>query len=531
MEKDYEVDSLEDYLLPPKKHVIVGANSYNGRYQTFLDALASEDYQGALEKLNLCLEMKKDFLPLEIAKCLLTMLMDRQEEMRLQKEEQEKKLEEGRIDAFLRAIDEKNIPRAKKELERILAYREVSSLDNHAWYLFLELLEMMESSLADPTFEYVDVNHVYEKEDNAFYTFQEAISLGDFKKALEVGKKCRRRSFDKEIPTLKVSHYLDLLEYFFKILTEREKEIETTYQIIQVNIEKMHYTHAFHLYQENEKRLLSYEKRLIEDLFQAGIKLEKGKREEVSLEEPPKLVFPHQETLELDSFPEESGGLEELPLEDLEERKDIIEEKEEIKEEETFYPVEPILPHFLPHQEYFLYFLQYYQAMRLEEARYWLTQYDQLLRSNRIKKRLDQFYYSLEVMSMELMEPIEKVKEKENAYSYAYNEMRHHRFEKALEYLSRYQKLDEAKNQKGWILKGYIHSQLGQYQEAIAAFIEANSLAPNPDAYYFLGEIYYKQKRWNDAIFCYVTYNEFYPKEDISVYLNLSECYKNLGKT
>ncbi len=540
MEKDYEVEVLEDLLAPSPKRIVVQKNSYNGRYQSFLERLEEEDYAEALDELKSCLQMKKNYLPLEIAERLLDLVIERKKELQHQKEEQEKVLEESRVEAFIQAVQERNLPKAKEELTRFLAYREAASKDNYVGYLFLELLEMLEAVVANPTFEYTKVEHDYPKEKDAFYTFQEAISLGDYEHALEAGKRCRRKMFDKEIPKLKVSVYVSLLEYFFTVLEERQKEVDITYQIIQVNISKMHYTHAFQVYQENEERLVPYEKRLLQDLFEAGMKLEQNQPSlNKETEEPQQLSFPVQEKLALDDLVvEEPPALEPPILEEkieVESREEELEDGEELEveedQEEVFYPVEPLLFHTLPTHEYFTYFLQYYQVMHIEEARYWLTQYDQLLHMNRIIKRLDQFYYALEVMSMDLLEPVERVQEKEKMYAYAYNEMRHNRLENALSYLTYYQQLDQTKNPKGWILKGYIEMQLGKYKEAIASFIEANSLSPDPDAYYFLGEIYYKQKRWNDAIFCYLTYNEFYPKESISVYLNLSECYKKMGKT
>ena len=72
---------------------------------------------------------------------------------------------------------------------------------------------------------------------------------------------------------------------------------------------------------------------------------------------------------------------------------------------------------------------------------------------------------------------------------------------------------------------------MGKYSLAIEEFIHANAISPNPDAYYFLGDIYYQQHKWKDAIFCYITYNEFFPKENITVYLNLSECYKKINNS
>ena len=91
--------------------------------------------------------------------------------------------------------------------------------------------------------------------------------------------------------------------------------------------------------------------------------------------------------------------------------------------------------------------------------------------------------------------------------------------------------MDTCRNNKALILKGYVYTRMGKYQSAIKCFIEANSISPNPDAYYYLGEIYYKMHRWKDAIFCYITYNEFYPKENLTVYLNLSECYRRLNNS
>ena len=134
-----------------------------------------------------------------------------------------------------------------------------------------------------------------------------------------------------------------------------------------------------------------------------------------------------------------------------------------------------------------------------------------------------------EVAYAESMEDKNLFTKKQDLYQLAYSAMRNYDYNRAITYLEYYEKMDACRNNKALILKGYIYRKMGRYETAMKYFIQANSISPNPDAYYFLGDIYYKLHRFKDAVFCYITYNEFYPKENISVYLNLSECYRKLN--
>ena len=525
MELEDDVSLLEDFLTPVLQVPAFGKNSYQGKYQEMVESLPN--VKKARKNLESCLHMRPDSLHLKVVEHLLDSLELRQKEIESKKSQLEKELEEERIAKFLQAIEKRNLPQIKESLNKILSYREVEGKDNYIYHLFLELVSMMETLLSDSTFELLPVSYTYlEKE--PFDLFLEAISVGDLKYALEIGKKCKGKALDKEHKKVKVSSYLSLLTYFFDILEEKEKETDSFYDIFKGNIWKGNYLHAKEFYLAHQGRLVAYHQRIVLTLLDAGIALQ-GKvepkeqiHEQISLplEEPPATTREMQEVLPLEIEEEEEEEPSKDPLEP------IVEVQEEKVTEEPFYPVEPLLLHSLPKHEFFDKFLRYYQSYQLEEARYALTQYDQLLHANQIEKRLDQFYYLLELAEMDRLEDPTIYAKKEEAYAYAYNAYRNMHYENALAYLEYYEKLDHTNNQKGKILRGYIYQKMGKYQEAIASYIEANTISPNPDAYYFLGEIYYLQKRYQEAIFCYLTYNEFYPKENISVYLNLSECYR-----
>lgn len=543
--EDFDIPYLLEGLKPSKDRKAFNQKSFNSNYLEFVTAIEKENIDIAKEKLSICLMMKPSSFHLKILEQLLLILETQEEEKKKQKRKQEKQLEKDRCDKFINLIKEKKFKEAKEQVELMIAYRNIDNKNNYSYQLFLEVLEMVEIFEEKVTFEIPVVSYTYQKEGDYLYTFLEAISIGDFKKASEVGKKCRNKAISPSEPKLKVGIYLVILDYLLEGLASREKEQESVYQVVQNNIQRGHFIHALELYENNSFILKNYQSKLILDLFESGIAIEKKeisfheiyhgesivvehKAEQISMEELPIEEVPSLS----EESPEEEIMLptsETVPEEELSEHQveDLQEVKEEIKTE-IFYPVEPLLKHIEPNQEYFVYYVKCLEYGQYEEARYWLSQYGTLLKMNQLSKRLDHYYYYIEVATMESVEEKGIITKKEELYQLAYSAMRNYEYDKALTYLGYYEKMDTCRNMKAPILKGYIYRKQGRYESAIKCFIEANSISPNPDAYYFLGDIYYKLHRFQDAIFCYLTYNEFYPKEKVNVYLNLSEAYRRL---
>ena len=274
MGEDYDTIPLMELLTPAKSLIAFNANSFNGRYLTFLKEIGEDDFSSARKSLNRLEQMKKDDIALAITSKILNLIIQKKEEMEEQKRLQERKLEEERSIRFVKKVSENDIAGAKEELEMILAHREIDHKDNYIYYLFLELIEMIEKARSDSTFELLEVKYTYRKEQDKLYTFFEAISVGDFKKAYEVGKRCRGKNLDSKNSKIKISTYLSLLEYFFGILEEHQKELDNIYQIVQSNIMRGHYLHALELYQIHKVGLKIYQEELLLDLFQAGIAIE-----------------------------------------------------------------------------------------------------------------------------------------------------------------------------------------------------------------------------------------------------------------
>lgn len=527
---EYDIDSLLDLLNPTRKIVAFNSNSYHGNYLEFQNLLKEEQYKNASKKLLVCKKMNPDSIHIEILLQLVSLLTKSEEEKLKKKRKMELELEQERCQRFIDLIKEKDFENAKEQLEKIISYRNNEKKNNYVYQLFLEILETYFTFSTDITFEIPEFSYTYQKKDDSHYTFLEAISLGDFRTALKVGKKCKNKAIDSSIPKLKVGLYLIILEKLFDDLASREKKQEHLYYIVQNNIQRGHFIHALELYQNNRIILENYQSNILLDLFQTGIAIERkeinfqdlynqdilGEEENVQLELP---IVSKEET-EIENPPKE--------IEVLEEEKSP--HKEEVKAE-VFYPVEPLLVHIEPNQEYFLYYSKCMEYGQYDEARYWLTQYGAILKENQLKKRLDHHFYAIEVSRMEALEEGNLVTKKEELYQMAYSSMRNYEYEKSITYLDYYVKMDTCRNNKALILKGYVYTRMGKYQSAMKCFIEANSISPNPDAYYYLGEIYYKMHRWKEAIFCYITYNEFYPKENLTVYLNLSECYRRLNNS
>lgn len=533
-DEDLDTTSLMELLSPAKERVAISPKSYNGMYLKLLADIRSGEFKKAKKTLSICSTMKPDSFHLIILDQLLKLVLKKEEELEKKKKIQEKELEKERCEKFISFIKEKDYPKAKEQAELILSYRNIAHKNSYVYQLFWELLEMLLTFKNDITFEIPEVSYTYKKESDAFYTFLEAISVGDFKVALKVGKRCRNKAIDSSEPKLKVSIYLMILEDLLSGVSKRVEEQETIYRIVQNNIQRGHFIHALELYQNNKIVLSNYQSQLLIDLFQSGITIE---RKEI----------PFQELYHGEGEKEESK-VEQISIEDIppvEEKKLTIEDiaidqpdiskeekpKEAPSKEEIFYPVEPLLKHIEPNHEYFVYFTKCLEFGQYEEARYWLTQFGTLLKTNQIQKRLDHYYYLIEVSYSESMDEKNLTAKKEELYTLAYNAVRNYDYEKAITYLDYYAKMDSCRNNKALILKGYAYRKMGRYEDAIECFIQANTISPNPDAYYFLGDIYYKQHHFREAIFCYITYNEFYPKENITVYLNLSECYRRLNNS
>ena len=165
-------------------------NSYNGRYLIFLDYINSKQYDKAKEALENCLEMKQNIY-MNIIDKLLNLVIKHKYELKKARERQELELEKKRSIAFAQAVKNKDLESAKKILETIISYRNLDNKNNYIYYLFLELIETIGMVELDSLFELMPVTYNYTDIKDNFYTFNEAISAGDFKTALEAGRKCR----------------------------------------------------------------------------------------------------------------------------------------------------------------------------------------------------------------------------------------------------------------------------------------------------------------------------------------------------
>lgn len=545
---DYEL--LLELLSEPKQIVAFNKKSYNGKYIDFLNSLEENKFNEAFNYLKKCIEMKPDYTFLNIAYFLLEKIIEHKKTIEEEKELQEKKLENIRCLNFINYIKEEDISGAKKALMRILEFRDLDNKNNYIYYLLLELIEMIEMIEADLTFEVMPVTYNYKKENDFFYTFNEAIGLGDFKTAYKFGKKCSGRSLDKSQPIIKVSVYIKLLDYFNRRVEERQKEMNNIYLIIQNNILRGQFKHALELYEANLEYLKNYKQEIIYDLFNQSILFE---RDEIKYIDYPDAEEPIPFDItdeELDEIPieivmqededEDTTVEEQLQLsilkENIEEeikREEALEEQilEPIVEDNTLIPVKPLMLHAEPQAEYFIKYNECLEKKLFEDARIWLDNFDKLLKDNNLKKRLDYYYYLINLAIYEASLNPEIVSRKSDIYALAYDSMVREKYEQAISYLNYYLEIDNNINIIGYNLAGKIFTLMGNFNKAIENYIRSNSIIPNPDAYYFLGELYYKKHKWNEAIFCYLAYNEFFPKENAIVYINLSECYRRVGNS
>ena len=252
------------------------------------------------------------------------------------------------------------------------------------------------------------------------------------------------------------------------------------------------------------------------------------------------------DVLVIDEFTDEEEVLEEEVLNDEIPVADEVDvEESEVTTEEATPVVQPakveaspknnsvtiFLRHNEPNNEYFHKYQVCLVNKRFEEAKTWLDSFAGVLRQNGISKRLDYYYYQIGLGILELSYPEDVVYQRKQMYFLAYNAILDGKYEDALIYLNYYNETDQINDIRGYLLLGRLYTLMKKNNKAIETYIKANAMAPSPDAYYFLGELYYKNHCWSDAVFCYLTYNEFYPKENPTVYLNLSECYKHLNKS
>lgn len=552
---DYEL--LRELLTSKTELVAFNKNSYNGKYLQFLNSTKNKEFNLAIVYLNKCIKMKPNDIYLQIAKLLIEKVIYYNSSLMKAKEIQEKELEKIRCKDFVDCVNEKNIKGAKKALERILQYRNLENKNNYIYYLFLEVIEMIEMIESDATFEIMPVTYNYTDKNDLFYNFNEAIMIGDFKSAYEFGKKCRGKSLDRNQSIIKVNVYIKLLECFYKKVEERQKEMDNIYSIIQNNIFRGQYRHALELYEANMEYLKNYQQEIIYDLFNQSILFEKGdltyldysdkeqpydiKEEELD-EIPAEVTIQDdddttvEEQLKLKKVQDTISEVVEVKSEQVEEKvilednhidEPIIDNNDVIVNEE----IKPLLMHIEPQAEYYIKYKNCLNKGMCDDAKIWLDNFAKLLSDNNLKKRLDYYYYLIDVKRKELEQNNDSYKRKKDIYRLAYEAMIKEQYEQAISYLNYYIEIDNNLNIDGYLLSGYIFNIMGNYNLAIDNFIRANSVCPNPDTYFFLGEIHFKKHNWHDAIFCYLAYNEYYPKESTTVYLNLSECYKKIGRT
>lgn len=575
------IDIEEDYipllelLAPPQKIVAFNKNSYNGKYLSFLEYLELKQYSKSRELLKECLEMKTNIYLLAIDK-LLDLVIKHQQEIKKAREKQEQELEKKRSIAFAQAVKNKDLESAKKILETIISYRNLDNKNNYIYYLFLELIETIGMVELDSLFELMPVTYNYTDIKDNFYTFNEAISAGDFKTALEAGRKCRGKLLDHKQNSIKVNLYVILLEILYEKLEERKNNIDNLYSLIINNIEKKNYKHALALYNDNSLVLKDYNSKLVnylllwlsEEPIQYVIEpsVDEEVEEEKIIEETEenleeKIIEQNdqptnsEEVIEVDEQPtyEETVVAEILPTEEnkiveVEAVKDEAPTEESIEAEfvddvllepadspnsikiDSKVNSNPVifLRHNEPNHEAFQKYLLCLVNKKYPEAKAWLDRFNEILEENNINKRLDYYYYQISLGMLEDTHDQGYINSKRQTYFLAYNDILNGNYDEAEAYLKYYNDLDKDNDIRGYLLLGRLYMFTNRYDLALEAYITANSIAPNPDSYYFLGEIYYERNKWTDAIFCYLTYNKFYPKENSNVYLNLAECYKQL---
>jgi len=527
-----DYDDLIEVLSPERELVAFNKNSYNGNYLKLLRSIKNEQYEKGLKYLEKCMEFKQDNLYLRIIENLLTTAITYSKEKAEQAQILEKELTTKRTQEFASFVKEKDISSAKESLERILFHRELNSQDNYIYYLLLELIEMIQLASSDITFEIMPVTYSYTKSEDALFTFFEAISIGDYKYAYESGKKCKGKLLDRTGSALKVNVYLQLLEFLFSVLEENHKEIENIIQIIVNNIQRGHFKHARSLYENSKGNLQNFSEKILAALFDKGIDLETN---ESSI---------HVHVDPEDYYEEEKDEVEKIPeevLADIEEDDEVekqlemidpaIEESSiiELTELVKTYDTHPLRVHYESQHEYFLNYQENFNNYNYADARVWLSKFDQLLRENNIFRRLEHHYNKIEMAIKDRESGHQS--EKEELYKQAFTSMMNKEYSKAYEYLEQYQSINNDINNKGYILLGRLYTFMGKPEKAINNYIRANAISLDPDAYYFLGELHFKKQKWNDAIFFYLAYNDFYPKENISVYISLSECFRRINST
>lgn len=520
IEDDYA--PLLELLCEQKKIVAFNRNSYNGRYLELLDNLSNKDYDSAKKSLKRCLEMKKNVF-LTIFEILLDIVIKYKLELKKAYEKQEAELEKKRSLAFSQAVKNKDLESSKKALKTILSFRNQDNKSNYIYYLFLELIETIELVDSDITFEIMPVNYSYSDEKNSLYTFYEAIAVGDFKVALESGKKCRGKLLDSKQNSIKVNLYVILLELLYEKLDERQNNIDNLYQLLISNIEKGNYKHALDLYNGNAYVFKEYNSKLVNYLFTRLINksTEESFLEDIGIDEETEGT--EQLILEQDAFePHEVNSDEKLKASQAK----PIQLTSSLNKKTTIF-----LRHNEPNNEYFHKYQICLVNKRFEEAKNWLDMFAQELQRNNVKKRLDYYYYQISLGILENSHPEHIIYQRKQVYFLAYNAILAGKYEEAIPYLNYYIETDQDNDIRGYLLLGRLYALMKKNNMAIELYIKANAIAPNPDAYYFLGDLYFKKHKWADAVFCYLAYNEFYPKESPTVYLNLSECYRHLGKS
>lgn len=120
---------------------------------------------------------------------------------------------------------------------------------------------------------------------------------------------------------------------------------------------------------------------------------------------------------------------------------------------------------------------------------------------------------------------------KEKLFESARNLFNKGQYEKSLKEINTYIAMDRYVNNKGFILKGDIYYEMGDYEHAKEAYLKALTVAQDPGVCQKLGNMYFREEEYEKAIYYLELYTHMNPFMDISVSRMLITCYNSIGET
>lgn len=162
-----------------------------------------------------------------------------------------------------------------------------------------------------------------------------------------------------------------------------------------------------------------------------------------------------------------------------------------------------------------------------EQAKKSLAAYREFIEQNHLDRNID--YYELRLSSMEQEKNTPDFQKKERLYNRAKKQLNKGNYSSAFNIINNYIERDNDLSAKGYLLRGRCLEYMNNYEGAKKDYKKAISIIPEPNAYHCLGRVNNYQNNYQDAVECFLEYEERRPGHHQHNLEALSYSYQKLG--